>query len=161
VKHTPFYYCKLFLGHKQVFFENIKENKIIFMHVDFFLISASIGCIVFLIQKTDFISEYLKLLLIFLKKEKYINLLKITHYEKSNLSGNYVEFLASVYGVKNNLLGFALRLASCFFCLTCFTSLWVNIFFGKLILIFPMFFFAVLTYHILWYIMQKIYYSER
>lgn len=130
------------------------------MGINFFLISVSIGSIVFLIQKTDFICEYLKLTSILLKKEKHLSLLRITHYEKSNVASNYIEFLASVYGSKNTLQGFLLRLVSCFFCLICFTSIWFNVFFGKLILICPMFLLAVSTYGILWYIMQKIYYHK-
>jgi hypothetical protein len=127
------------------------------MTIDFFLLSVSIGSIVFLIQKTDFICEYLKLALILLKKEQYINSFKITSYEKSNVAENYIEFLAAVYGAKNNVKGFLLRLSSCFLCSCCFISFWFNLLFGKIILIFPMFFVSILTYWILFYIVQKIY----
>jgi hypothetical protein len=125
--------------------------------LDFFLTSISIGSIVFLIQKTDFVCEYLKLFLFSTKNNHLIEKLKIKSYENSNVSNSYIEYLAAVYGTENNKRGFFLRLISCFLCLSCFISFWLNIFFGKILFIFPMFFVAVIVYLILNFAMQKIY----
>lgn len=90
--------------------------------LDFFLTSITIGVIVFLIQKTDFIKEYLCLFLDFLKQENVKNKLLIKSYENSSIGENYISFLGSTIGCKNNFAGFVARLLACFICLCVFLN---------------------------------------
>lgn len=125
---------------------------------DFLVLSTSIGCFVFLLQNTDFVYEYGSLFCQALKLKKLDIFLKFDQY-KSNSSKfeNYISFLGSVFGVKSSLIGFILRLLSCFICLSCFISLAFNIILGSILYFFPCFFISIIIYFILFLIKKKIY----
>lgn len=125
---------------------------------DFLVLSISIGSFVFLLQNTDFFYEYGSLLCNFLKLKKLDSLLKFDQYKaNSNQFDNYISFLGSVFGAKNNVLGFLLRLISCFICLNCFMSLVYNAVLGSMLYFFPCFFISIIIYFILFLIKKKIY----
>lgn len=126
----------------------------------FISLFISIGSITFLIQNTDFIYEYLSLFLRTLKIKSLENFFKFAHYEQNSSSfENYISFLGSVFGVKNNFFGFLCRLLTCFLCLNCFLSLVLSFFiFESFILyIFPCFVGAVLIYLFLFLTKKKIF----
>lgn len=121
-------------------------------------IPITIGCIVFLIQQTDFIYEYCSLVLRSLSLSRISDMLQFSSYENSTSFTNYISFLGSVYGVKKNMLGFACRLLSCFICLNCFISVFsVLLITNSLIMVFPCFLLSVLTFYILFAIKKSIY----
>jgi hypothetical protein len=123
------------------------------------LLSMSVGCIVFLIQQTDFIYEYTSLFSSIFKLKLIDNLLKFDYYEKNSTQfENYISFLGSIYGVKKNIIGFICRLFTCFICLNCFLSISLTLITTKSILtIFPCFFFSIITYFILFSIKRSIF----
>lgn len=127
--------------------------------VDFFAIALSIGSFVFLLQQTDFIYEYGSLLCQIFKLKKLDLFLKFDHYRSnSDKFETYISFLGSFFGVKNNFIGFFVRLLSCFICLSCFMSLIINLLINSSILyILPCFFISAVTYFILFLIKKKIY----
>lgn len=124
----------------------------------FFTTSISIGSIVFLIQQTDFIYEYISLFCRFIKNKKIPNFLKFEGYENSSNFQTYVYFIGSVHGVKKNFTGFASRLVSCFICLNCFLSVLAGLLITKnILLIFPCFLFSIITFSFLFKIKYEIY----
>jgi hypothetical protein len=121
-------------------------------------IPISIGCIVFLIQQTDFIYEYASLFLNLTKLKRISNAFQFNTYENSNSFPNYIIFLASIHGVKKNAFGFICRLLSCFICLNCFISVFSVLLITKsAIMIFPCFFLSILTFYILFSIKKSIF----
>jgi hypothetical protein len=121
-------------------------------------IPISIGCIVFLIQQTDFVYEYASLFLKLTKLKRISNAFQFNTYENSNSFPNYIIFLASIYGVKKNAFGFMCRLLSCFICLNCFISVLSVLLITKgAIMIFPCFFLSILTFYILFSIKKSIF----
>jgi hypothetical protein len=129
-------------------------------YLDFHVIniSISIGCIVFLVQQTDFIYEYSSVILRVLRLNFLYKLLQFNVYENSSNFQNYIFFIGSIQGVKKNALGFVCRLISCFICLNCFISVFSVLLVTKNpIMIFPCFFLSVLTFHILFKIKKSIY----
>ena len=123
------------------------------------LLAISVGCLVFLIQQTDFVYEYLSLLSRFLGLKFIDNALKFEYYEKNSIQfENYIMFLGSVYGVKKNLIGFVCRLLTCFICLNCFLSLWLVLIITKsVVVIFPCFLLSVIVYFILFSIKRSVF----
>ncbi len=122
------------------------------------IISASIGSIVFLIQQTDFIYEYISLFCRFIKNNKIPNILNFSTYENSNGFESYIYFIGSLYGIKKNLIGFVCRLLSCFICLNCFLSVLAVLFFTKnIFMIFPCFIMAMIVFFVLFKIKNEIY----
>lgn len=112
----------------------------------------SIGCITFLIQKTDFVLEYASLLLNTFNLTKVKKILLIPHYE--NLENpqeysSYVEFFCAINATQKNILGFLCRLTSCFICLNCFLTVVVGACFLHLQVLFFSFLIAMLTYLVL------------
>lgn len=121
-------------------------------------IPVSIGCLVFLIQQTDFIYEYTSLFLGLTKSDKVYNSLGFNTYENSSNFENYIAFIGSVYGIKRNPLGFICRLLSCFICLNCFISVSSVLLITKsIIMIFPCFFLSTLTFYILFSIKKSVF----
>lgn len=121
-------------------------------------VPISIGCIVFLIQETDFIYEYVSLFLGLTRLKRMSNALQFNTYENSDGFQNYVFFIGSVYGMKKNTFGFVCRLLSCFICLNCFISvLSVLLITKSAIMIFPCFFLSILTFYILFSIKKSIF----
>lgn len=119
---------------------------------------VSIGCVVFLIQQTDFIYEYTSLFLKTLKLKFLCEILKFNTYENSNGFQNYIMFLASIYGIKKNAFGFLCRLLSCFICLNCFISVFSVLLITKsAIMIFPCFFLSTLTFYTLFSIKKSVF----
>ena len=126
------------------------------MTENYIYLPISIGCIVFLIQQTDFIYEYTSLFSN-LFRIKYLQN-KFKTYENSNNYENYISFVGSVYGVKKNITGFICRLATCFICLNCFLSLFSVLLITKsTILVLPCFFFSVLVFYILFVIKKHVF----
>lgn len=123
------------------------------------ILSISIGCIVFLIQQTDFVYEYASILSSILRLKFIDNLLKFDYYEKNSIQfENYISFLGSVYGVKKNIVGFVCRLLTCFICLNCFLSLSLTLIITKSVLtIFPCFLLSVIIYFILFSIKRSVF----
>ena len=135
--------------------KNIAHNKNM---EDFIYLAISIGCIVFLIQQTDFIYEYLNLFTKILKINTLRSLLKFDSYENSNNFENYVSFIGSVYGIKKNTIGFISRLITCFICLNCFLSFFSVLLITKnVMIIFPCFFLSIIAYYILFLIKKHIF----
>ena len=125
---------------------------------DYIIIGISIGCIVFLIQQTDFVYEYLSLLFKILKLNSLHQKLNFQTYENSQGFETYIGFIGSIYGVKKNSLGFFCRLITCFICLNCFLSLFSLIFIKKsLIMLFPCFLLSMLTFYILFLIKRHVF----
>lgn len=124
----------------------------------FFAIPISIGSIVFLIQQTDFLYEYISLFCQIIKNKKIPNILKFEGYENSDSFKSYIYFLASIHGTKKSPIGFVLRLLSCFICLNCFLSVFAVLLITKnVLLIFPYFIISVITFFILFKIKNEIY----
>jgi len=118
----------------------------------------SIGCIVFLIQQTDFIYEYSSLILTYIRIPKIRDWLKFETYENSSSFENYISFIASIRGIKKDLTGFLCRLVSCFICLNCFLSVLSVLAITKsAIMIFPCFFLSILTFYILFKIKKSVF----
>jgi hypothetical protein len=121
-------------------------------------IPISIGCIVFLIQETDFIYEYLSIFLKTLRLNFLYKSMRFNTYENSNGFSNYVIFLSSIYGIKKNMLGFLCRLVSCFICLNCFISVFSVLLITKnAIMIFPCFLLSILTFYILFRVKNSVF----
>jgi hypothetical protein len=126
------------------------------MTENYIYLPISIGCIVFLIQQTDFIYEYTSMFSN-LFRIKYLQN-KFKTYENSNNYENYISFVGSVHGVKKNITGFICRLATCFICLNCFLSLFSVLLITKsIILALPCFFFSVLVFYILFIIKKHVF----
>lgn len=126
---------------------------------NFLYLPISIGCFVFLVQKTDFIYEYSCLFSRILRL-KFIDLvLKLEYYEKNSANfENYISFIGSVFGARKDLIGFLSRLLSCFLCLSCFLSLIsVLAIYNNLYFFLPCFFIAAIVFYILFSIKKKIY----
>ena len=118
----------------------------------------SIGCVVFLIQQTNFIYEYASLFLKLINFQEIGRVLKFDTYENSSGFENYIMFIGSVYGVKNNIIGFFSRLITCFICLSCLLSILSVLFITKsIVLIFPCFLFSIITYYILFSIKKSVF----
>ena len=118
----------------------------------------SIGCVVFLIQQTNFIYEYASLFLKLINFQEIGRVLKFDTYENSSGFENYIMFIGSVYGVKNNIIGFFSRLITCFICLSCLLSILSVLFITKsVVLIFPCFLFSIITYYILFSIKKSVF----
>lgn len=118
----------------------------------------SIGCVVFLIQQTNFIYEYASLFLKLINFQEIGRVLKFDTYENSNGFENYIMFIGSLYGVKNNITGFFSRLITCFICLSCLLSILSVLFITKsVVFIFPCFLFSIVTYYILFSIKKSVF----
>jgi len=123
-----------------------------------FTIPVSIGCVVFLIQQTDFVYEYASLALSYIKIQKLRKVLNLDGYENSSSFENYIIFIASTRGIKKDLGGFTCRLVSCFICLNCFLSVFsVLVVTKSAIMIFPCFFLSVLTFYVLFRIKKSVF----
>ena len=121
-------------------------------------LSISIGCIVFLVQQTDFAYEYASMFLKILKLKKVSAFLKFDQYENSNSFENYIMFIGAVCGVKKNILGFASRLITCFLCLNCFLSFLSGLLITKsIMLIMPSFLISVVIFYILFLIKRSVF----
>lgn len=133
------------------------ENAIIY--------GASIGSIVFLIQKTDFIFEYLNLAIFFFEKcffkltstRKYLLLEEYKNLENPEDYSSYVEFFSALNGFAPGLQGFLCKLISCFICLSCFLTVPVGLLFIKESLVFICFIVSIIIYFILFKIQKSIY----
>ena len=153
----------MILGPESRFFLKKITKSIIIAYMDYYIatslsIPVSIGCLVFLIQQTDFIYEYTSLFLGLTKSDKIYNSLGFNTYENSSNFENYIAFVGSVYGIKRNLLGFTCRLLSCFICLNCFISVFSVLFITKnIIMAFPCFFLSTLTFYILFSIKKSVF----
>ena len=122
------------------------------------MLPISIGCIVFLIQQTDFIYEYSSLILTYIRIPKIRDWLKFETYENSSSFENYISFIASIRGIKKDFTGFLCRLVSCFICLNCFLSVFSVLAITKsAIMIFPCFLLSVLTFYILFRIKKSVF----
>jgi len=121
-------------------------------------LSISIGCIVFLIQQTDFIYEYASLFLKLTNFKEAGKFLKFDTYENSNGFENYIMFIGSVYGVKNNIIGFISRLITCFLCLNCLLSVLAGLLITKnIMIIMPCFLISVIVFYILFLIKRSVF----
>ena len=121
-------------------------------------LSISIGCVVFLIQQTDFIYEYCSMLLKICNLKKVSAFLKFDQYENSNSFENYIMFIGAVCGVKKNIVGFVSRLATCFLCLNCFLSFLAGLLITKsIILIMPSFLISVIVFYALFLIKRSVF----
>jgi len=121
-------------------------------------LSISIGCIVFLIQQTDFVYEYSSMLLRILKLKKVSAFFKFDQYENSNSFENYIMFIGAVCGVKKNIAGFLSRLITCFLCLNCFLSFLAGLFITKnIMLIMPCFLISVMAFYTLFLIKRSVF----
>jgi hypothetical protein len=121
-------------------------------------LSISIGCIVFLIQQTDFIYEYASLFLKLTNFKEVGKFLKFDTYENSNGFENYIMFIGSVYGVKNNIIGFISRLITCFLCLNCLLSVLAGLLITKnIMIIMPCFLISVIVFYILFLIKRSVF----
>jgi hypothetical protein len=121
-------------------------------------LSISIGCIVFLVQQTDFVYEYCSMLLRILRLKKISAFLKFDQYENSNSFENYIMFIGAVCGVKKNIVGFTSRLVTCFLCLNCFFSFLAGLLITKsTILIMPSFLISVVVFYILFLIKRSVF----
>jgi hypothetical protein len=122
------------------------------------LLSITIGCIVFLVQQTDFIYEYLSLFFNLIRFKEIGRFLKFDTYENSNGFENYIIFLGSVYGVKNNVFGFITRLITCFLCLNWLLCVLAGLLITKnIMLIMPSFLISVIIFYILFHIKKTIF----
>jgi|LauGreDrversion4_2_1035121.scaffolds.fasta_scaffold01389_8 hypothetical protein len=125
---------------------------------EFLILPISIGSFVFLLQNTDFVYEYGSLLCQIFKLKKLDIFLKFEQYRSnSGKFDNYISFLGSVFGAKNNFFGFLARLLSCFICLSCFISLTFNFLFGNALYFLLCFFISSIVYFVLFSIKKKIY----
>jgi hypothetical protein len=121
-------------------------------------LSISIGCIVFLVQQTDFVYEYSSTLLKILKLKKVSAFLKFDQYENSNSFENYIMFIGAVCGVKKNIVGFFSRLITCFICLNCFLSFLAGLLITKdVMLIMPSFLISVVVFYTLFLIKRSVF----
>jgi len=135
------------------------ENAIIY--------SASIGSIVFLIQKTDFIFEYLSLAIYFFEKyffkltfiKKHLLIEEYKNLENPEDYSSYIEFFSAINGFAPGLRGFLCKLISCFICLSCFLTVPVGLVFIKPSLVFICFIISMIIYFILFNIQKAILYS--
>lgn len=119
-------------------------------------ISITIGSLVFLVQQTDFIFEYSKLLFTLTKKKTLEKLLKFDYYQNSNGYSNYIHFISSRDWSHNGLVAFFCKLISCFVCLNCLLSLVFSLFLGTgLFLVY--FFLSVVVFFILFKIKKYIF----
>ena len=122
------------------------------------LLSISIGCIVFLIQQTDFVYEYASMLLRILNLKKVSAFLKFDQYENSNNFENYIMFIGATCGVKKNIVGFTSRLVTCFICLNCFLSFLAGLLITKnIMLIMPSFLISVIVFYTLFLIKGSVF----
>ena len=124
-----------------------------------FYYGLSIGCITFLIQKTDFVLEYTRLLLDFFHLTKLKKILLIPHYENLEPTSDYasfVEFFCATNGTETNLFGFLCRLISCFICLNCFLTVIGGAFFLSYSVLFFSFLVAMLVYFLLFKIKNSL-----
>jgi hypothetical protein len=118
----------------------------------------SIGCIVFLVQQTDFVYEYCSMLLRILRLKRISTFLKFDQYENSNSFENYIMFIGAVCGVKKNIVGFFSRLVTCFLCLNCFLSFLSGLLITKsIMLIMPGFLISVVVFYILFLIKRSVF----
>jgi hypothetical protein len=121
-------------------------------------LSISIGCVVFLVQQTDFVYEYCSMLLRILRLKKISAFLKFDQYENSNSFENYIMFIGAVCGVKKNIVGFLSRLITCFLCLNCFFSFLAGLLITKnIMLIMPSFLISVVVFYILFLIKRSVF----
>jgi hypothetical protein len=121
-------------------------------------LSISIGCVVFLIQQTDFVYEYSSMFLKTLNLKKVSAFLKFDQYENSNSFENYIMFIGAVCGVKKNIVGFLSRLITCFLCLNCFLSFLAGLLITKnIMLIMPGFLISVVVFYTLFLIKRSVF----
>jgi hypothetical protein len=121
-------------------------------------LSISIGCVVFLVQQTDFVYEYSSMFLKTLNLKKVSAFLKFDQYENSNSFENYIMFIGAVCGVKKNIVGFLSRLITCFLCLNCFFSFLAGLLITKnIMLIMPSFLISVVVFYILFLIKRSVF----
>lgn len=116
---------------------------------DFIILGISIGSLVFLVQKTDFIFEYSKF---FIEALGFSSFFKLEHYKnnKSIECESYFEFICFINAAKDNFFGFLCRLLSCGICLNCFLSLlFCSFLFFKPFLFLFVFFCAIISYFFL------------
>jgi hypothetical protein len=127
------------------------------MSIDFILMSISIGYVVFLIQKTDFIYEYANLFLRLIKAKKLLIIMNIEGYEKTDLYKNFIEYLSGIYSGNKNVTGFIVRLSSCFICLSTVLNIFLFLFLNSLIFVFPGACVSVITFFVFDKITKSIY----
>lgn len=124
---------------------------------DFIILGISIGSLVFLLQKTDFIFEYSQFFIKFLRLSSFFKL----DYYKNNKTiecESYFEFICFINATNKGFFGFICRLLSCGICLNCFLSLFLCsfIFFKPLLFLFT-FFCAIISYFFLIKLKQNMY----
>jgi hypothetical protein len=125
-----------------------------------FYYGLSVGCITFLIQKTDFVIEYARLFLDFCHLTKLKKILLIPHYENLENPADYasfVEFFCAMNGTQKNIFGFLCRLISCFICLNCFLTVVVGAALLSYYTLFFSFLIAMSTYLALCKIKNNVY----
>ena len=126
---------------------------------DFIYLGISIGSIVFLIQQTDFVYEYISLFTRTTKNKKLEEFLKFDYYQNSNGYSSYVEFICSRDWSKSVIMSFSSKLISCFFCLSCFLSTACAIVLCSKFL-FVYFLISILTFYMLFKIKNSIFNSK-
>ena len=125
--------------------------------LEFIFLPITIGGIVFLLQQTDFVYEYLSLATDYFGKNKAKEKLKLEEYKESGIYANYIQHIAGTNQAKSGLRPFLLKLISCFICLNCFISLACTILITKEIYFFiPCFFISIVTYCIFLLVKNKI-----
>jgi hypothetical protein len=121
------------------------------------LIGISIGTFVFLLQKTDFVIEYLNLALHYIeltgldltKFKKRILILQYENLEEPELYSSFVEFYCAMNGFEKGIKSFLCKLISCFICLNCFLCIAVNIFMSSFKFSFVSFLFSIVVYFLI------------
>jgi hypothetical protein len=114
---------------------------------DSLLIGVVVGFWSFLMERTDFVYEYLKELVKILPKRMRVRITPLLEYYE-NSDGNYGEnfliFLGNFQGGRPGAPGFLARLLSCFYCRTTLLSIILSIvLLNPLFLLTPLFAVAV------------------
>jgi len=123
---------------------------------DFIILGISIGSLVFLLHKTDFIFEYSSFFIRILGLSSFFKL----DYYKNNKTiecESYFEFICFINATNKGFFGFICRLLSCGICLNCFLSLLCSFLFLKSFLFLFVFFCAIISYFFLIKLKQNMY----
>jgi hypothetical protein len=123
---------------------------------DFIILGISIGSLVFLLHKTDFIFEYSSFFIRILGLSSFFKL----DYYKNNKTiecESYFEFICFINATNKGFFGFICRLLSCGICLNCFLSLLYSFLFLKSFLFLFVFFCAIISYFFLIKLKQNMY----
>jgi hypothetical protein len=124
---------------------------------DFIILGISIGSLVFLLHKTDFIFEYSSFFIRILGLSSFF---KLDHYKNNKTIDceSYFEFICFINATNKGFFGFICRLLSCGICLNCFLSLFLCSFlFLKSFLFLFVFFCAIISYFFLIKLKQNMY----